>query len=361
MKPTKKYENHLHTPLQPSYTNQTITRDPSPLVQPLTMTDQSTPEPFDPSKFVKGLTSPQLEMIAEFQEEAQAALRLLTRAGRTFRAPTGKDMLEVFTAAEPELLERFADQDDQFDDQPPQWRSDEAPPKKGEPKTAEAEWRRELGYEIKDQGKRKGLPLPVVATPKEVQGLFDATKDHHRNYLILRTLYASGVRREEITNIRVADLYPNRNIIFISQGKYDRDRYVFIDEETSRLLAEYTKDFLLTDKIFDLSTRTINRVVNGTAEKTGLRQRLQAMGHNFTPHALRHAYATHMYENGADPFVLKTLLGHKYLKTTKTYVHVAINALSERYFQNHPLAIKGSTPPGRPPSLEELDEESETD
>ena len=330
--------------------------------------DQPTPEAFDPAKFVKGLPSAQLEIMSELHDEAALALRLLTRAGETFQAPTGRDMLKVFQAAGPELIERFAvrlndDDEEQADkEQPsdePRWRSDHSTKsKKRIPPTAEAEWRRELGHEI--QAKRKGLPLPVAPTPKDIQDLFEATKDHQRNYLIIRTLYASGVRREELTNIRVADLYPDRNIIFVRQGKYDKDRYVFIDEETSRLLADYTKDFLLTDPIFDLSTRTINRVVNAAAEKTGLRQRLQAMGHNFTPHSLRHAYATHMYEQGADTFVLKTLLGHLFLRTTKTYVHIGIKALSDRYFNNHPLAQKTSRP-GRPPSLEELEDESEQD
>ena len=329
--------------------------------------DQHTPEAFDPAKFVKGLPSAQLEIMSELHDEAALALRLLTRAGETFQAPTGRDMLKVFQAAGPELIERFAvrlddDDEEQADkEQPsdePRWRSDHSTKsQKRIPPTAEAEWRRELGHEI--QAKRKGLPLPVAPTPKDIQDLFEATKDHQRNYLIIRTLYASGVRREELTNIRVADLYPDRNIIFVRQGKYDKDRYVFIDEETSRLLADYTKDFLLTDPIFDLSTRTINRVVNAAAEKTGLRQRLQAMGHNFTPHSLRHAYATHMYEQGADTFVLKTLLGHLFLRTTKTYVHIGINALSDRYFHNHPLAKRTSGGPIRPPSPDELDDESE--
>ena len=331
------------------------------------MTDQPTPEAFDPAKFVKGLPSAQLEIMSELHDEAALALRLLTRAGETFQAPTGRDMLKVFQAAGPELVERFAvrlDEDDEElgdKDQPsdePRWRSDHSTKsKKRIPPTAEAEWRRELGHEI--QAKRKGLPLPVAPTPKDIQDLFEATKNHQRNYLIIRTLYASGVRREELTNIRVADLYPDRNIIFVRQGKYDKDRYVFIDEETSRLLADYTNDFQLTDQIFDLSTRTINRVVNAAAEKTGLRQRLQAMGHNFTPHSLRHAYATHMYDNGADTFVLKTLLGHLFLRTTKTYVHIGINALSDRYFHNHPLAKRLPGGPVRPPSPNEFDDESE--
>ena len=330
--------------------------------------DQHTPEAFDPAKFVKGLPSAQLEIMSELHDEAALALRLLTRAGTTFQAPTGRDMLKVFQAAGSELLERFSvhlDEEEQSPDpeneqQPnlPEWRSAQPTTRKRIPPTSEAEWRRELGHEI--QAKRKGLPLPVVPTPKDIHDLFEATKDHQRNHLIIRTLYASGVRREELTNIRVADLYPDRNIIFVRQGKYDKDRYVFIDEETSRLLADYTKDFQLTDQVFDLSTRTINRVVNAAAEKTGLRQRLQAMGHNFTPHSLRHAYATHMYDNGADTFVLKTLLGHLFLRTTQTYVHIGINALSDRYFHNHPLARKTSRP-GRPQSLEELEDESEQD
>ena len=88
--------------------------------------------------------------------------------------------------------------------------------------------------------------------------------------------------------------------------------------------------------------------------------RYDAQDRSFTSSSLRHAYATHMYEQGADTFVLKTLLGHLFLRTTKTYVHIGIKALSDRYFNNHPLAQK--TPrPGRPPSLEELEDESEQD
>jgi malonyl CoA-acyl carrier protein transacylase len=70
--------------------------------------DQHTPEAFDPAKFVKGLPSAQLEIMSELHDEAALALRLLTRAGETFQAPTGRDMLKVFQAAGPELIERFA-------------------------------------------------------------------------------------------------------------------------------------------------------------------------------------------------------------------------------------------------------------
>lgn len=307
-------------------------------------------EDFDPRKFVKGLSSAQLEMMAELYDEAAAGLRLLTRSGKSFKAPTGQDMLRVFQVAGSELLERLApdvDPEDQpaADTEQTLWRGEddeeaddgEQESKKRIPKNADSEWLRELGGEI--QAKRKGLALPVVATVSEIRALFEAAaKESHRNYLIIRTLYASGIRREEVVNLRVADLYAERNILFIREGKWDKDRYVLIDADTSRLLLEYTRDFLLTDQIFDLSTRTINRVVNAAAEQTGLRQRFAAMGHKFHVHTLRHTYATHMYESGADLFLLKTLLGHLNLKVTRTYVHIGVKAFSDRYNQHHPLA-----------------------
>lgn len=305
-------------------------------------------EDFDPRKFVKGLSSAQLEMMAELYDEAAAGLRLLTRSGKSFKAPTGQDMLRVFQVAGSELLERLAPA---LDDQPTAatgqalWRGsddeegadDEKESKEEISISAGSEWLRELGSEI--LAKRKGLALPAVATISEIRALFEAAaKKSHRNYLIVRTLYASGIRREEVVNLRVADLYAERNILFIREGKWDKDRYVLIDSDTSRLLLEYTRDFLLTDQIFALSTRTINRVVNAAAEEIGLRQRFAAMGHKFRVHTLRHTYATHMYESGADLFLLKTLLGHLSLKVTRTYVHIGVKAFSDRYNQHHPLA-----------------------
>lgn len=311
------------------------------------------PEPFDPRKFVKGLSSEQLEALSELHGEAAAGLRLLARAGELYEAPTGRDILKVFQVAESEILERLADRldDEDYENEDessdsPQWRSG-PPTQKRIPKTAESEWIRELGHEI--QAKRTGLPLPAVATHEDIQALLDATKDHPRNHLIIRTLYASGIRREELTNLKVADLYLDRNIIFVREGKYDKDRYVLIDDETSRLLADYTRNFLLTDQVFDLSTRTINRVVNGAAKKIGLRQRFKAMGHNFTVHSLRHACATHMYEEGADILFLQTVLGHLFLSTTQKYIHMGVGLLVEQYKESHPLAQPGGlggTSPG---------------
>jgi len=62
------------------------------------------------------------------------------------------------------------------------------------------------------------------------------------------------------------------------------------------------------------------------------------MGRSFTVHSFRHCYATHLYEAGADIFMLKTLLGHHFLKTTKMYVHIGVGKLKDSYKKCHPLA-----------------------
>lgn len=310
-------------------------------------------ENFSPHKFVKGLPSDQLEVLSEFQDEAASILALLTHSGKKYRAPNVRQMIQVFLAAESELASRIAVPYEPvpLDDQPPAWRFEPTEPTHGDeveqptpnqggapqiPRNGDSEWKRELAGEIRES--RTGLALPTMVTIQEIRAIFQATKDHPRNHLIVRVLYASGIRREELVHLKVADIYFERNVLFIRRGKYDKDRYVLIDQETTDHLRTYTKDKLLTDQVFDISTRTVNRIVNEAAEQAGVRQRMQAIGRTFTPHSLRHAYATHMYESGADLFILKTLLGHVFLKVTKTYVHLAMNSLVERYQRHHPLA-----------------------
>lgn len=344
-------------------------------------------EAFCPSKFVKGIPSEDLAVIAEFAGEFESQLRLLSQAGKSFAAPTGKDMLLVFKAAESELIDRFTVQVEPETVEPPDNGARVPPALDNDvdlatlPRTSDSEWILELGHEIPkpsdkdddaeasddDEPKKKkarGLKLPAILTPKEIQTMFDFAKSDerngHRNYLILRVLYASGVRREELVNILVADLYPDRNIIFVRSGKADKDRYVLIDAETARLLTEYTRTFPLESPIFPLSLKTINRIVTGTAEESGVNKRLVAMGRNFTPHAFRHCFATHMYESGADLFLLKTLLGHLFLSVTKTYVHVGINVLSDGYQRHHPLALElPQFRPDRTRDLAQLDEDEQ--
>lgn len=321
------------------------------------MANQNDTESFSPDKFVKGLSPEQLESLSELAAEANEILTLVdTNDAKTYEAPTGKEMLQVFQAAEREILTRLAPQLDPEDiEQAPQWRNSDGEPEKRIPKNPDSEWLREIGHELEE--KRKGLVLPAIPSHKEIQALLDFYNDHPRNQLMMRVLYASGIRREELVNLLVADIYFEENIIFVREGKYDKDRYVLIDQGTSDLLKEYTKNFLYTDHIFDISKRTVNRVVNDASEGTGLRQRFAAMGRKFTVHTLRHCYASHMHASGAGLFVLKTLLGHLNLKVTKTYIHIGVEAFSDRYNKYHPLAqeTKASS---TSPDLEDFEQEN---
>jgi len=294
-------------------------------------------EEFSAEKFVRGLNPQQLEFLSEFYDQAEEQLAMLASGTETYKAPTGKEMLQVFKAAEYELMNRNLLISHALDDE-----------KDGSTQhtTAKREWFDELLHEIPQEqmqkGKREGLRLPATPTRNEIQELLRAaladSRNGERNHMVVRLLYASGIRRNEVINIIKADLYLDRNVIFIRSGKSDKDRYVLIDQDTSNLLRSYTKDMELGAAIFDLSKRTINRIVDRAVKDSGLKARYDAMGRDFTVHSLRHAYATHMYEAGADIFLLKTLMGHYSLSVTKMYIHVGVGLLSERYSETHPLA-----------------------
>jgi integrase len=299
--------------------------------------DHDALEEFSPEKFVRGLNPQQLEFLSEFYDQAEAQLELLASGTKMYKAPTGTEMLKVFQAAETELMNRNLLISHALDDE-----------RDGDVAhtTAKREWFDELLHEIPQEqmkkGKREGLRLPAAPTRTEIQELLSAalqdSRNGERNHMIIRIFYASGIRRNEIVNIIKADLYLDRNVIFIRSGKADKDRYVLIDQDTSNLLRSYTQDLKDDEILFDMSTRTINRVVERAVKDSGLKTRYDAMGRKFTVHSLRHAYATHMYEAGADIFLLKTLMGHYSLSVTKMYIYVGVGLLSERYSTTHPFA-----------------------
>jgi site-specific recombinase XerD len=307
-------------------------------------------EEFSPQKFVRGLTPEQLEFLAEFSDHAEAQLEFLAQGTETYRAPTGPELLEVFRVAEEELMDRELLISHALDDEA----------EEGERHISIArEWAEEFGHELPltkvKEGKRSPLRLPALLTVDEVRELFRAAgsdrRNGERNHLVIRLLYASGVRRAELISIKVADLSLDRNTIFIRSGKGDKDRYVLIDQDTSNMLRAYTAKMPLEEIVFDVSTRTINRIMDRAAEVSGLDKRFEAMGRKLTVHSLRHAYATHLYEAGADLFLIKTLMGHYNLRVTKMYIYVGVRLLSERYVRTHPLAkphklVKGPMPTG---------------
>ncbi len=170
---------------------------------------------------------------------------------------------------------------------------------------------------------RRSRPLPVVFSRREVVALLGATENlKHR--AILMTMYAGGLRLNEVIHLRPTDIDSQRMRIRIRQGKGGKDRYVMLAEQLLTVLRQYwreerPKGWLFpavgTDKPLD--ARTVQRVFARAKAKAGIRK-------PSSPHTLRHSFATHLLENGADLREIQELLGHQSIRTTARYTKVSV-------------------------------------
>jgi integrase/recombinase XerD len=174
---------------------------------------------------------------------------------------------------------------------------------------------------------RTGRKLPEILSPQEVTALFRATPNlKHR--ALLMTMYAGGLRVSEVTHLRVTDIDSQRMVIRIEQGKGRRDRYVMLSPHLHRVLQEYWRARRPATLLFPgptsrpLTRESVNRVFHQA------RRRAKITKHVY-PYSLRHACATHLLESGTNIRVIQTLLGHRSLRTTQRYTHVAATYLQE--------------------------------
>jgi site-specific recombinase XerD len=161
-----------------------------------------------------------------------------------------------------------------------------------------------------------------------------------RDYMIVALLYATGIRREELASITLGDIDQRRGLLTVL-GKGNKQREVPIGDETLADLRMYLKQRSLfadekssgTGALFlnrdggPLSVRSVDRVVKRFGRLSGI---------ELTPHTLRHSFATHLLENGADLMVIKEILGHASLSTTQNYTHVTAEAMKKAYQKAHP-------------------------
>ena len=160
-----------------------------------------------------------------------------------------------------------------------------------------------------------------------------------RDALILEMLYSTGVRVSELANIRLNDIdFNDRKILIL--GKGNKERYVYYGSKCEKLLDKYLKmdhrdsSYLLIGKKSDrLNEREIRSIVTDSAKKAGINIHV-------SPHTLRHTYATHMLNDGADLKSVGDLLGHESLSTTQIYTHVSNERLRQVYLSAHPRAHK---------------------
>ncbi|MCK4429548.1 MAG: tyrosine-type recombinase/integrase, partial [Candidatus Aenigmarchaeota archaeon] len=123
----------------------------------------------------------------------------------------------------------------------------------------------------------------------------------------------------EVINLTWQDMDFNRSIIHLKETKGHKERIVFFHEKLKELLKNCSKDgkfILISERGNKYNKRTIQQIVKNQAVKAGIKKKI-------TPHCLRHSFATHLLEAGADIRYIQKLLGHSNLQTTQIYTHVA--------------------------------------
>ena len=183
--------------------------------------------------------------------------------------------------------------------------------------------------------------LPKVLTVDDIEKLLN-DKLNIQERVIIELLYGCGLRVSELSNLKISDLDINASTIRC-YGKGAKERIVPVGKKALKVLKEYLKerDFLV--KKFSINNK---RLLISSAGKTYSRQAIYSIIHthgkhihkNISPHTLRHSYATHLLENGADLRVVQELLGHSDVATTQLYTHISKKRLKEVYF-----SINGET------------------
>ena len=180
--------------------------------------------------------------------------------------------------------------------------------------------------------------LPVILSKAEVKALLEAPKNlGHR--AILATMYGAGLRVSEVTSLKVSDLDRERRVIWVRGGKGHKDRQVMLAEPLREVLAAYWRWKRPTDWLFPgerpgahLSRETVFRNCRAAAQAAGIAKPVH-------PHSLRHAFATHLLDEGVNLLVIQALLGHAHLKTTARYLHLSDTAIRST---KSPLEMLGS-------------------
>jgi integrase/recombinase XerD len=173
--------------------------------------------------------------------------------------------------------------------------------------------------------------LPIILTQEEAVRLIDSASNlFHR--AMLMTLYSTGMRRAELCHLKVEDIDSTRMIVHIRHGKRNRDRDVPLSPKLLETLREYWRWMQPKTYLFP-GTKNGWRADKPITPKVlweACREAAQAAGitKDVRPHLLRHSFATHLLENGADLPTVQLLLGHSDLKATSIYLH-----LSERHLK----------------------------
>ena len=197
---------------------------------------------------------------------------------------------------------------------------------------------------LKIENPRFYKKLPDILSIEEVELLLDIkleTPYDYRNKAMLELMYATGLRVSELVNLDISNIDLDEGIVRCF-GKGNKERIVPIGEYALKYLKEYMdiyreklKKKYLCDKIFlnnhgkGITRQGFFLILKDIAEEKGIKK-------NITPHMLRHSFATHLLNNGADLRSIQVMLGHSNLSTTQIYTNVSNEILKENYELYHP-------------------------
>lgn len=186
--------------------------------------------------------------------------------------------------------------------------------------------------------------LPEFLSVKEVEellGLFQAEDPlSRRNLAIFELIYATGMRVSELAALKLNDLRESFQVIQVT-GKGKKDRLVQVGSHAQKALKNYLKEarvlldkkklpaLFLNERGEALTIRQIQRVLKQAITQLGLSKKI-------SPHTLRHSFATHLLEGGADLRTVQELLGHESLSTTQNYTHVSKQQIKKVFDASHP-------------------------
>ena len=195
------------------------------------------------------------------------------------------------------------------------------------------------------RGPKISKKLPQFVSEKEMMLLFDQVTfkdefENQRNRLIVELFYASGMRLSELINLRKKDVLDYESSVKVL-GKRNKERVIPIYQDLMWSLSEYIKThqaaiekegyIFLTKKGVKVYPKLVYRIVNTYLSAA-------ATSEKRSPHVMRHTFATHLLNNGAELNTIKELLGHTSLSATQIYTHNSIEKLKKIYQQAHPRA-----------------------
>lgn len=192
---------------------------------------------------------------------------------------------------------------------------------------------------------RLGRRLPEVLTVAEIDAMIDAidmgSAEGRRNRAIIETLYGCGLRVSELVNLELAKVYFDEQYVLVL-GKGNKERIVPMDQTAIDAIMDYLPDrnaldikpgedhiLFLNRRGHRLTRVMIFYIVRRLAELAGIRKTI-------SPHTLRHSFATHLLEGGANLRAIQQMLGHESIATTEIYIHIDRSRLRDEIMRCHP-------------------------